>query len=181
MNETPTAPATPVVPFFQRRDVRFAALIIGILVIIFCCCGPLATLAWSNRAVILAPWMQSDAPSTVYGGTTEKVVDSGFRKFNPNADWVGDDFGPERTLPGTVNVLAIAEIKPYMGFECALIRVNQGESLYVRGGGAFYEAGSVNALTERWQHHIDEYVAAYPGCSVYPSVASFLAANPTYR
>lgn len=121
-------------------------------------------------------------PTAVYNGTTEKVVDDGYRKFRPDASWVGDDFGPEHTLPGWVRGPAIVELKPNMGFACGSVRVNEGESLYAHGGGAFWEAGSQNALIERWSHHVDEYTLHYPECSknVYPSVAAYLTANPTY-
>ena len=182
MQEMPIAPEKTEVPFWHRTWVRTVAFLSILLVIIVCCCLPLAGIAWSKRAVILAPWNQSAAPSTVYDGTTEKVVDDGYRKFRPDASWIGDDFNVEMTTPATVHGPANLEIEPHMGFSCALIRVNEGESLKVIGGGAYWEAGSTGALLEMWEHHKDKYLSNYPQCAqhVYESVAAFLLANPTY-
>ncbi len=115
-------------------------------------------------------------------GVTIQVTDDGYRKFRPNASWIGDDFNVEETTPAIVHGPANLEIEPHMGFSCALIRVNEGESLKVIGGGAFWEAGSTGALTAMWEHHKAKYLSNYPECApyVYDSVAAFLAANPTY-
>lgn len=114
--------------------------------------------------------------SVNYDGVTEQVVDDGFRKYR-QSDWVGDDFDVEHTLPGKVVGPAIAEVKPFKGGGCFVVRVNAGETFTTEAGGAYWPAGSQNALVARWQHHVDEYLANYAGCSVYVSVSSF--PNPT--
>lgn len=103
--------------------------------------------------------------------------DNGYRKFRKDAAWVGDDFGPEKTLPGTVIGPAIVELKSYMGSVCGLVKVNSGETLTWPGGGAYWEAGSQAALDARWPHHKDEYINHYSNCNVYSSADD--VPNPT--
>lgn len=110
-------------------------------------------------------------------GYTDKVTDNGYRKFRKDADWVGDDFGPERTLPATVKGPAIAEFREYKGSTCGVVKVGEGQTFTWEGAGAFWEAGSQLALTERWEHHVAEYRHNYPHCQVYTSPSA--VPNPT--
>lgn len=175
MNVQDATPVKPV-PFWRRTWVRVVASIVTVLVIVFCCCLPLSMYAWSQRDVVFAPWQtETSAPTT-----SEEVAiqeDDGYRKFRPDAQWIGDDFGPERTLPGTVSGPAIVELKSHMGSVCGLVKVNSGETLVWPGGGAYWEAGSQLALDARWPHHKDEYINHYSNCNVYSSAVD--VPNPT--
>jgi len=188
----------------MSANQKFGIALLSIAVLVFCVLCPAVfllnkavsqdtpaaaqALAQQPTALVVPTQPASPTPfivsptAVVYNGTTDKVVDDGYRKFRPDAQWIGDDFGPEHTLPGKVVGPAIVELKPYMGFACGSIRVNEGETLNALGGGAFWEAGSQGALIERWKHHKDEYTAHYPECAsnVYDSVEAFLVANPTY-
>ncbi len=80
--------------------------------------------------------------------------------------WVGDQFGPEQAFPAVIVGPAIAEIKGDAGY-CALVKVNEGESLNWRGGGAWWQAFSQAALEARFPHHEAEYSAKWPKCKIF--------------
>ena len=175
----------------MTANQRFATTLISIFVVVFCLLCPglylvnKAISAPSQPEIIGYREVPTSAPIVVvptYNGVTIQVEDDGYRKFRPDASWIGDDFNVEMTTPATVHGPANLEIEPHMGFSCALVRVNEGESLKVIGGGAYWEAGSTGALRAMWEHHKDKYLSNYPQCAqhVYESVAAFLLANPTY-
>lgn len=82
------------------------------------------------------------------------------------AGWVGDDFGPEQVFPAVIKGPAIAEINGENGY-CAVVKVNEGETLNWRGKGAWWQAFSQAALNARWTHHLAEYMAKWSKCSVF--------------
>jgi len=74
-------------------------------------------------------------------------------------DWVGDNFGPEKPFPANNVSLAIAELwNPQTGF-CALVKINEGETLNWKHSGAYWNADSQEALEARWPHHKQEYMS----------------------
>lgn len=137
-----------------------------------------ATQAVVSTPIVFVTTVVEPSPTPiVVEPTIASQEDNGFRKFRKDASWIGDDFGPEKTLPGTVYGPAIAELKSYMGSVCGLVKVGKGETLVWPGGGAYWEAGSQLALDARWPHHKDEYINHYSDCNVYSSAAD--VPNPT--
>lgn len=140
-----------------------------------------ATAVVESTAIVVYPTVMvvsSPTPVVVYPTNVPANSESeSYRKFRLDANWIGDDFGPERTLPDTIVGPAIAELKSYRGSACAAVKVNKGETLVWPGGGAYWEAGSQLALEARWPHHVDEYLANYAECKVYVTVVS--VPNPT--
>lgn len=84
-----------------------------------------------------------------------------------------DDFGPEEAFPNEVDGPAIAELwNPETGF-CGLVKVNTGETLNWEYSGAWWQAGSQEALDLRFPHHSAEYLAKESNteCKVFTSAA----------
>ena len=155
----------------MTANQKFAVTIVSIVVVVFCllCTG----LYLVNKVISNAPSQPEiigycEVPNCT---PTEEVTPT------PVVGWIGDDFGPEHTLPDTIVGPAIAELKSYLGSVCAVVKVNKGETLVWPGGGAYWEAGSQLALEARWPHHVDEYLANYAECKVYVTVVS--VPNPT--
>lgn len=77
-----------------------------------------------------------------------------------------DQLGPEQAFPGKVVGPAIAEVyDPTSGY-CAVVKVNDGESLLWSGKGAFWQAATQAALVARFPHHSEEYKQNYPNCEI---------------
>jgi hypothetical protein len=87
--------------------------------------------------------------------------------------WVGDNFGPEQALPGTIIGPAIAELYNRQTGYCVLVAISHGEILVWKWSGAFWRAlpsegdpTGQKALEARYPHHGPEYLIKFPNCDV---------------
>lgn len=168
-----------------KQAITTAVIVLAVLVL--WTYGPAAgQWVWNHTAVPVAEWIVGDtsaecptaetqvmdepeveAPVITDETATEEQVTAG---TDPKTDGpVIDQFGNEGSFPGKVVGPAIAEVyNPETGY-CALVKVNEGETLDWQHSGAWWHSASQAALNARWPHHRDEYFNQYPKCSAVES------------
>lgn len=84
--------------------------------------------------------------------------ESATEEVSVTTGWIGDDFGPEKPLPDIVTGPAIANIWNQKTGFCATVKIDEGVELNYKHSGAYWIAGSQQALDARWPHHRQEYI-----------------------
>lgn len=159
----------------KKQYWRILAIVFGILFIILTCGGTAySSYLYGARQVeeITCPECQGCTPCpecpTVESAPAIITEDTSTDTETQDncLGWQGDNFGQEMPLPDTIQGPAIAELWDQNTSFCALVMVEEGESLDWSGSGAYWQADDSCALEDRWPHHRQEYLFNQDSCQI---------------